>query len=57
MINYDKEGDVGYTLMVDVDYLAYLQLSHIDLLLLPEMRLINAVTKLVCTFYDKKLCM
>ena len=42
--------------MVDADYPAYLQPLPRDLLFLPEKRVINGVTKLVCTFYNKKLC-
>ena len=42
--------------MVDADYPAYLQPLPRDLLFLPEKRVINEVTKLVYTFYNKKLC-
>ena len=43
VMNYNKESDIGYTLMVVVDiYRFYLK------------RVINGVSKLVCTFYDKE---
>ena len=40
--------------MVDVDYPEYLQPFH--RVFLPEKRIINRVTKLVCTFYDVYVC-
>lgn len=49
IMNYDEENDIGYTLMVDADYPLYLQSSHWDLPILLEKRVINRVTKLVCT--------
>ena len=30
IMNYDEESDIGYTLMVDVDYPLYLQ-SHTEI--------------------------
>ena len=52
-INYNEESDIGYTFMVDADYLLYLQPLHKVLPFLPEKRVINGINKLVCTFYDK----
>ena len=49
IMNYDEEIDIGYSLMVDVDYPLYSQPSHRDLPILPEKRVINGVTKLVHT--------
>ena len=41
--------------MVDFDYPVYLQPLYRDSLCLLEKRVINGVTKLVGTFYDKKV--
>ena len=47
-------NDIGYALMVDVDYPVYLQPFDKSLLLLPEKRVINCngIIKLVSTLYD-----
>ena len=47
-------NDIGYALMVDVDYPVYLQPFDKSLLLLPEKRVINGngIIKLVSTLYD-----
>ena len=50
-INYDKERDIGCTLMVEVGYSKYLQPLHRDLPFLPEKRIINRVSKLLCTLW------
>ena len=43
--------------MVDVDYPEYLQPLHRNVSLSPEKRIISRVTKLVCTFYARKICL
>lgn len=53
--NYDIEDNVGYTLMVDVDYPVHLQLLHKDFSFLHERREINGEIKLVYYFYDEKI--
>ena len=55
IMNYNKDSDIGYILMIDVQYPVYLQPLHRDLLFLHEKRIINKVTKLVCSFYNKKI--
>lgn len=55
IINYDKESDISYTLMIDVDYPVYFQPSQRALPFVPGKRVINGVIKLVCTFYNKKI--
>ena len=52
IMNYDEESNISYKLMVDVDYPVYLQPLHKHLLCLPERRVMEAVIKLVCTFFD-----
>ena len=53
-MNYKKESDNCYILIVEVDYPVYLQPLNRDLLILSEKRIVDKVTKLMCTFYDKK---
>ena len=53
-IYYSKESNICYTLMIDVNYLLYLQPLHKVLPFSPKKREINGVNKLLCTFYDKK---
>ena len=45
--NYDKEGDVGYLLVADIEYLKKLCMLHSDLPFLPEEMKINKCSKLV----------
>ena len=56
MMNYiDIDlSDIGYTLMDDVDYPAYLQPFHRSLPFLPEKRVNTGIIILVSTFSDKK---
>ena len=52
--NYNKNGNKGYILDVDVDYPIKLQNLHSDLSFLPERMVINNTRKLVCNLNDKK---
>ena len=51
--NYDEDGDKGYILEVDIEYLKNLHDLHSDLPLLPERMKINTCNKFVCNLYDK----
>ena len=51
--NYD-EGDVGYLLVVDIEYPKTLRMLHSDLPFLPEKIKINKCSKLICNVTDKK---
>ena len=52
--NYDEEGDVGYLLVVDIEYPKTLRMLHSDLPFLPEKIKINKCSKLTCNVTDKK---
>ena len=52
--NYDEEGDVGYLLVVDIEYPKTLCMLHSDLPFLPEKMKINKCPKLVCNVTDKE---
>ena len=52
--NYDEEGDVGYLLVVDIQYPKTLRILHSDLPFLPEKIKINKSSKLICNVTDKK---
>ena len=52
--SYDKEGDVGYLLVVDVVYPIKVRMLHSDLPLLPDIMKVNNVKKLVCNVTDKE---
>ena len=52
--SYDKEGDVGYLLVVDVEYPKTLRMLHSDLPFLPDRMKVNKVKKLVCNVADKE---
>ena len=52
--SYDEEGDVGYLLVVDVEYPKALHMLHSDLPFLPEKMKINKCPKLVCNLNDKE---
>ena len=55
--NYDKDGDKGYILEVDVEYPKDLHGLHSDLPFLSERMKTSKCSKLVCNLYDKKkLC-
>ena len=50
--NYDENGDVGYFLIVDMEYPKKLFDSHKDLPFLPKQKKIGKVEKLVCSIED-----
>ena len=52
--SYDKEGDVGYLLVVGIEYPKTLRMLHSDLPFLPEKMKINKCAKLVCNLNDKE---
>ena len=52
--SYDEEGDVGYLLVVDIEYPKTLCMLHSELPFLPEKMKINKCTKLVCNVTDKE---
>ena len=52
--NYDEEGDVGYLLVVDIEYPKTLRMLHSDLPFLPEKMKINKCPKLVYNLNDKE---
>ena len=54
IINYNKESNIGYVLMADVNYPMYLKALHRDLLFLTEKGVTNGANILVCTLHDKK---
>ena len=51
--NYNEDGDVGYSLDVDIEYPKSLHKMHSDLIFLPERRKIGKIEKLVCGIEDK----
>ena len=52
--SYDKEGDVGYLLVVDIEYTKALLMLHSDLPFLPDRMKVDNVKKLVCNITDKE---
>ena len=52
--NYDKDGDIGYNLEVDVEHPKNIHKLHSDLLFLPERMKINKCNMLVCSLHDKE---
>ena len=52
--SYDEEGDVGYLLVVDIEYPKTLRMLHSDLPFLPDRMKVNKVKKLVCNITDKE---
>ena len=52
--SYDEEGDVGYLLVLDIEYPKTLRMLHCDLPFLPEKMKINKCPKLVCNVTDKE---
>ena len=52
--SYDEEGDVGYSLVVDIEYPKTLRMLHSDLPFLPDTMKVNKVKKLVCNVADKE---
>ena len=51
---YDEEGDVGYLLVVDIEYPKTLRILHSDLPFLRDRMKVNKVKKLVCSVTDKE---
>ena len=55
--NYDENGNIGYFLEVDNDYLKGLFNLHKDLLFLPESKKVNKVVcSLICSIENKEKC-
>ena len=52
--SYDEECDVGYLLIVDMEYPKTLRMLHSDLPFLPEKMKISKCPKLVCNETDKE---
>ena len=52
--SYDEESDIGYLLVVDVEYPKNLHMLHSDLPFLPDRMKVNNVNKLVCNLNDKE---
>ena len=52
--SYDEEGDVGYLLVVDIEYPKAIRMLHSDLPFLPDRMKVNKVKKLVCNVTDKE---
>ena len=52
--SYDEEGDVGYLLVVDIEYPKTLSMLHSDLPFLPDRMKVNKVKRLVCNVTDKE---
>ena len=52
--SYDEEGDVGYLLVVDIEYPKTLRMLHSDLSFLPDRMKVDKVKKLVCNVTDKE---
>ena len=51
--NYNENSDVGYFLIVDIEYPKQLWSSHKDLPFLPEGRKLEKVEKLACSIEEK----
>ena len=52
--SYDEEGDVGYLLVVDLEYPIKVRMLHSDFPFLPDRMKVNKVKKLVCNVSDKE---
>ena len=52
--SYDEEAEVGYLLVVDIEYPKTLRMLHSDLPFLPDRMKVNKVKKLVCNVTDKE---
>ena len=52
--NYNENGDIGYFLEVDIDYLKELFNFHKVLPFLPESEKVNKVEKLICSKENKE---
>ena len=51
---YDEESDIGYLLVVDIEYPKTLRMLHSDLPFLPDRMKVNKIKKLVCNVTDKE---
>ena len=51
---YDEESDIGYLLLVDIEYPKALHMLHSDLPFLPDRMKVNKVKKLACNVTDKE---
>ena len=52
--NYDKNGNMGYFLEVDIDYLKELLNLNEGLPFLPETKKVNKVEKLICIIENQE---
>ena len=52
--SYDEQGDVGYLLVVDIEYPKTLRMLHNDLPFMPDRMKVNKIKKLVCNVTDKE---
>ena len=52
--SYNEEGDVGYLLVVDIEYPKKLRMLHSALPFLPEKIKLNKCSKFICNVTDKK---
>ena len=55
-IKHGEEGDIGYLLVVNIEYPKTLRMLHSDLPFLPDRMKVNKVKKLVCNVTDKENC-
>ena len=51
---YDEESDIGYLLLVDIEYPKTLRMLYSDLPFLPDRMKVNKVKKLVCNVTDQE---
>ena len=51
--SYDEKGNVGYLLVVDIEYPKTLRMLHSHLPFLPDRMKVNKVKKVVCNVTDK----
>ena len=51
---YDEESDIGYLLLVDIEYPKTLFMLRSDLPFLPDRMKVNKIKKLVCDVTDKE---
>ena len=54
--NYNENGDIGYFLEVDIDYLKELFNFQKNLPFLPKSKKVNKVEKLICSIENKEKC-
>ena len=52
--SYDEEGNVGYLLVVDIEYPKIFRMLHSDLPFLPDRMKVNKVKMLVCNVTVKE---